>query len=33
LAPHTPFTWIEDADEILAKIERAKTKAKDLTDH
>jgi hypothetical protein len=29
----TPFTWIKDADEILAKIERVKTKAKDLTDH
>ena len=29
----TPFTWVKDADQILAKIERAKTKAKDLTDH
>ena len=29
----TLFTWIKDADEILAKIERAKTKAKNLTDH
>jgi transposase len=29
----TPFTWVKDADEIIAKIERAKTKAKDLTDH
>jgi len=28
-----PFTWIKDADQILAKIDRAKTKAKDLTDH
>jgi hypothetical protein len=29
----TPFTWTKDADEILAKIERAKTKTKGLTDH
>jgi hypothetical protein len=28
-----PFTWTKDADEILAKIERMKTEAKDLTDH
>jgi hypothetical protein len=28
-----PFAWTKDADEILGKIERAKTKAKALTDH
>jgi hypothetical protein len=28
-----PFTWTKDADEILAKIEHAKTKTKALTDH
>jgi transposase len=28
-----PFAWTKDADEILASIERAKTKAKALTDH
>jgi hypothetical protein len=26
-------TWVKGADEIIAKIERAKTKAKDLTGH
>ena len=30
--PH-PFTWTKDADEILGKIQRAKTKANVLTDH
>jgi hypothetical protein len=28
-----PFTWTKDADEILASINRAKTKTKALTDH
>ena len=28
-----PFTWTKDADEILGKIERAKTKTNALTDH
>ncbi|MDX6314084.1 MAG: hypothetical protein QOF44_3548 [Streptomyces sp.] len=28
-----PFTWVKDADQILAKIDRAKTKAKVLTSH
>jgi len=28
-----PFTWTKDADEILRKINRAKTKASVLTDH
>jgi hypothetical protein len=28
-----PFSWTKDPYEILAKIERAKTKAKGLTDH
>ena len=28
-----PFAWTKDADEILTSIERAKTKAKALTDH
>jgi DDE superfamily endonuclease len=28
-----PFTWTKDADEILSKINRAKTKANVLTDH
>ncbi len=28
-----PFTWTKDADEILASIKRAKTKANALTDH
>jgi hypothetical protein len=28
-----PFAWTKDANEILASIERAKTKAKALTDH
>jgi transposase len=28
-----PFTWTKDADEILASIERAKTKTNSLTDH
>jgi transposase len=28
-----PFAWTKDADEILGKIERSKTKAKALTDH
>jgi transposase len=28
-----PFSWTKDPDEILAKIEHAKTKAKGLTDH
>jgi transposase len=28
-----PFTWTKDADEILAKIERAKAKTSALTDH
>jgi hypothetical protein len=28
-----PFAWTKDADEILGKIERAKTKTKVLTDH
>src|SRR5258706_1511309 len=28
-----PFAWIKDADEILASIKRAKTKANVLTDH
>jgi transposase len=28
-----PFAWTKDADEILSSINRAKTKAKDLTDH
>ena len=28
-----PFAWTKDADEILASIERAKTKAKALTEH
>ena len=30
--PH-PFAWTKDADEILAKIKRAKTKTSRLTDH
>ncbi len=30
--PH-PFTWTKDADEILGKINRAKTKTNALTDH
>jgi transposase len=30
--PH-PFTWIKDADEILGKIQRAKTKTSALTNH
>jgi len=30
--PH-PFAWTKDADEILASIKRAKTKANVLTDH
>ena len=29
----TPFAWTKDADEVLGKIERAKTKAMALTDH
>ena len=28
-----PFTWTKDADEILGKIQRAKTKTNGLTDH
>lgn len=28
-----PFAWTKDADEILASIKRAKTKANVLTDH
>jgi len=28
-----PFAWTKDADEILASIKRAKTKANALTDH
>jgi hypothetical protein len=28
-----PFAWAKDADEILASIKRAKTKANVLTDH
>ena len=28
-----PFTWTKDADEILASIQRAKTKANALTEH
>ena len=28
-----PFTWTKDADEILARINRAKTKTNPLTDH
>jgi hypothetical protein len=33
-APHPqPFAWTKDADEILASIQRAKTKTKALTDH
>ena len=28
-----PFAWTKDADEILASIQRAKTKTKALTDH
>ena len=28
-----PFAWAKDADEVLAKIERAKTKTNTLTDH
>jgi hypothetical protein len=28
-----PFAWTKDADEILAGIQRAKTKTKALTDH
>jgi len=28
-----PFTWTKDADEILAKIERAKAKTSALTHH
>jgi hypothetical protein len=28
-----PFTWTKDADEILRKINRAKTKANALTGH
>lgn len=28
-----PFAWTKDADEILAKIKRAKTKTNRLTDH
>jgi hypothetical protein len=29
----SPFAWTKDADEILASIQRAKTKATALTDH
>ena len=28
-----PFTWAKNADEVLAKIERAKTKTSSLTRH
>jgi len=28
-----PFAWTKDADEILASIQRAKTKANILTEH
>jgi len=30
---HHPFAWTKDADEILASINRAKTKTSRLTDH